>query len=179
MNIFITIEMNILLNANDVSLSQFYFLDKKTNMIMDGVFTKFMYSNHCMTMNGLFIDFPIKNVITNRIHSKNIIQLDTVNNKDLFQKLIELEKQILQYYVHYFCDLHTDMRFSNEKRHSIQNKTIIYTLKNQLQSGSIKYYKEYDSYSKPGLYYIKISGIWENHSEIGITFKLIEYQKQI
>ena len=177
MNIFITIEMNILLHANDVALSQFYFLDKKTNMIMDGVFTKIVYSNNCMTMNGLYIDFPIKNVMTNRIHSKNIIQLDMVNNKELFQKLIELEKQILQYYVQYFSD--TDTRFSNEKRHSIQNKTIMYTLKSQIQNGSIKYYKEYDSYSKPGLYYIKISGIWENQSEIGITFKLIEYQKQI
>jgi hypothetical protein len=177
MNIFITIEMNILLHANDVALSQFYFLDKKTNMIMDGVFTKIVYSNHCMTMNGLYIDFPIKNVMTNRIHSKNIIQLDIVNNKELFQKLIELERQVLQYYVQYFSD--TDTRFSNEKRHSIQNKTIMYTLKSQIQNGSIKYYKEYDSYAKPALYYIKISGIWENHSEIGITFKLIEYQKQI
>ena len=177
MNIFITIEMNILLHVNDVILPQIYFLDKKTNIIMDGVFTKIVFSNHCISMNGLFIDFPIKNVMTNRIHSKNIIQLDMVNNKDLFQKLIEIEKQVLYYYVQYFSDLTTDAQFSNEKRCSIQNKTIIYNLKNQLQSGSIKYYKEHDSYSKNGLYYIKISGIWENYSEIGITFKIIEYQK--
>jgi hypothetical protein len=180
MKIFIIIEMNIILHTNDVHLSQIYFLDKKNNMIMDGVFTKIVYSNRYMTMNGLYIDFPIKNVMTNKIHSKNIIQLDAIHNKDLFQKLIDIEKQILNYYVQYFSELHSGTRFSlHEKRHSIQNKTIVHTLKNQLQSGSIKYYKEYDSYSKNVSFYMKISGIWENQHEIGITFKLIEYQKQI
>ena len=168
--------MNILLYINDVHTSQIYFLDKKTNIIMDGVFTKILYSNHCMSMNGIYIDLPIKNIMTNKIHSKNILQLDTINNKDLFQKLIDIEKQLLNYYVQYFSPLQIDFQ-SNEKRHHIQNKTIIFNLKNQLQSGCIKYYKEHDCYSKTGSFYIKISGIWETYNEIGITFKLIEYQK--
>lgn len=176
MNIFITIEMNILLHINDFDLSQIYFLDKKTNIIMDGVFTKMLYSNNCMTMNGLYIDFPIKNIITNKINAKNILQLDIINNKDLFQKLIDIEKHLLIYYINYFSPLQSEFQTS-EKRNQLQNKKIVYTLKNQLQSGSIKYYKEYDCYSKSGLLYIKISGIWENNNEIGITFKLIEYQK--
>jgi hypothetical protein len=178
MKIFITIEMNLLLYINNIDLSQIYFLDKKTNIIMDGVFTKIIYSNYCMYMNGLYIDFPVKNIMINRIHSKNIIQLDTVNNRDLFQKLIDIEKQLLMYYVQYFSPLQSEFHTS-EKRVNLQNKTIICSLKNQLQSGSIKYYKEYDCYSKTGLFYIKISGIWENQNEVGITFKLIEYQKQI
>jgi hypothetical protein len=177
MNIFITIEMNILLNINDFKLSNIYFLDKKINMIMDGVFTKIIYSNNCMSMNGIYIDFPIKNVMTNKIHSKHIIQLDVINNKDIFQKMIDIEKQILSYYVQYYSLLQCDPSISTEKRLSIQNKTIIYSLKNQIQNGSIKYYKEYDSYSKPLSFYIKFSGIWENQHEIGITFKIIEYQK--
>jgi len=176
MNIFITIEMNILLYINNFNLSQIYFLDKKTNIIMDGVFTKIIYSNNCMTMNGLYIDFPVKNIMTNKINSKNILQLDTIINKDLFQKLIDIEKQILMYYITYFSPLQSEFH-TNEKMNTLQNKTIVYNLKNQLQSRSIKYYKEYDCYSKSGLLYIKISGIWENQNEIGITFKLIEYQK--
>lgn len=168
--------MNILLHMNDVNLPQIYFLDKKTNIIMDGVFTKILYSNHCMSMNGIYIYLPIKNIMTNKIHSKNILQLDTINNKDIFQKLIDIEKQLLNYYVQYFSPLQMDFQ-SNEKRHNIQNKTIIFNLKNQLQSGCIKYYKEHDCYYKTGSFYIKISGIWETYNEIGITFKLIEYQK--
>ena len=127
-------------------------------------------------MNGLYIDFPVKNIMTNKINSKNILQLDTIINKDLFQKLIDIEKQILMYYITYFSPLQSEFH-TNEKMNTLQNKTIVYNLKNQLQSGSIKYYKEYDCYSKSGLLYIKISGIWENQNEIGITFKLIEYQK--
>ena len=170
--------MNLLLSINDISLSQIYLLEKKTNIIMDGVFTKILYSNHCMSMNGLYIDFPIKNIMTNKIQSKNIIQLDIINNKDIFQKLIDIEKQLLFYYVQYFQLLHSDFQ-STEKRCNIQNKNMVFTLKTQLQSGSIKYYKAYDSYSKPGSFFIKISGIWENQREIGITFKIIEYHKQI
>jgi hypothetical protein len=165
--------MNILLYSNDFDISNIYFLDKKTNMIMDGVFTKIIYSNNCISMNGLYIDVPIKNII-NKNNSKNIIQLDVISNKEIIQKMIDIEKQLLHYYLQYFS-------LSYEKRETtIQNKTIIYNLKNQIQNGSIKYYKEYEYYSqKPCSFYIKFSGIWENQSEIGITFKLIEYQKKI
>jgi len=174
--------MNILLHANDFNISNIYFLDKKTNMIMDGVFTKIIFSNNCLSMNGIYIDFYIKNVMTNRIQSKNIIQLDMINNKDIIQKICEIEKQLLDYYVQYFSSVSEkndrSFHYSNERRTNIQNKNITCTLKNQFQNGSIKYYKEYD-YLKSGLFYIKISGIWENQNEIGITFKLIEYQKKI
>ena len=165
--------MNILLYSNDFDISNIYFLDKKTNMIMDGVFTKIIYSNNCISMNGLYIDVPIKNII-NKNNSKNIIQFDAISNKEIIHKIIDIEKQLLHYYVQYFS-------LSHEKRETnMQNKTIIYNLKNQIQNGSIKYYKEYDCYSqKPCSFYIKFSGIWENQSEIGITFKLIEYQKKI
>jgi hypothetical protein len=165
--------MNILLYSNDFDISNIYFLDKKKNMIMDGVFTKIIYSNNCISMNGLYIDVPIKNII-NKNNSKNIIQFDAISNKEIIQKMVDIEKQLLNYYVQYFS-------LSYEKRETnIQNKTIIYNLKNQIQNGSIKYYKEYEYYSqKPCLFYIKFSGIWENQTEIGITFKLIEYQKKI
>ena len=169
--------MNLLLYINNINLSQIYFLDKKKNIIMDGVFTKIVYSNNCMSMNGIYIDFPIKNIMTNRIHSKNILQLDTISNKDLFQKLFDIEKQLLSYYIQYFSPSHSDFQTSEKYNHT-QNKNIVYTLKNQLQTGFIKYYKEYECSSKPYSLYIKISGIWENQNDIGITFKIIEYQKQ-
>jgi hypothetical protein len=54
----------------------------------------------------------------------------------------------------------------------ITNKTPNYSLKQQIQNGSIKYYK--DHMTKGNLYYIKLSGIWETHNEIGITYKMIE-----
>lgn len=163
--------MNMLLYSNDFNILNVFFSDKKTNMIMDGVFTKIIYSNNCISMNGVYIDFPIKNIMS-KTNSKNIIQLDIINNKDIIQQLVDIEKQLLHYYVQYFS-------LSSEKHPNIQNKTITYTLNNQFKNGAIKYYKEYDYSQKPSSYFIKFSGIWENQNEIGITFKIIEYQIKI
>ena len=52
--------MNISIDLPKVTLPNVYFLDKKTNIIMDGNFTKILYSNDCFTMNGLYILFPIE-----------------------------------------------------------------------------------------------------------------------
>jgi len=183
--------MNILLQPNDIKLSNIYFSDKKTNIIIDGIFTKIVFSNNCMSMNGIYIDFPLKNIMTNKIQSKNIIQLDIINNKEVIQKIIDIEKQLLFYYYEYYLhdctmtmksqSLYTEMSTNNIEKY--KGKNMIFNLRNQLQSGYIKYYKDYNEshfiQKKAESFYIKISGIWENQTEIGITFKLIEYQKKV
>ena len=167
--------MNILLHTGDFTqltnantgynLANIHFLDKKTNIIMDGVFSKIIFSDSHIIMNGLFFDFPIKHIMTNRVYSRDILQLDVISNKDILQKIIDIERQLLHYYSQYF---------------NVQNKIITCNLKNQIQNGYVKYYKSYDSTSETkNQFYIKISGIWENSKEIGITFKIIEYQKKI
>ena len=169
--------MNLLLNLTDVSLDKIYFSDKKTNMIMDGFFTKLMFSNDYVTMHGLYIDMPIKNPMVNKIYSRNVLQLDIYNNKDIIQKFIDIEHQLLQYYSMFYQlsinESDTCMSIRDRKNKS---KSFSYNLKSQLQNGSIKYYKDMnDSQSaKTSFFYIKISGIWENQDEIGITFKLLK-----
>ena len=63
-------------------------------------------------------------------------------------------------------------------------KKIVFMLKEQLQEGNIKLYKEhfYNFIKFPckHKYYIpnvilKISGIWETDDNIGLTYKFIEY----
>jgi len=144
--------MLILLQPTDFFVKNIYFLEKKINMIMDGYFTKIVFTNSFMTMNGLFFQLPIKKL--NYSKSPYFLQFDTVCHKDLITQMSIIEKQLIQYYMLFY---------------KIQ-KTPVYTLKNQLQNGSIKYYKN----SVGGPLYIKISGIWENPSELGITFKIIE-----
>jgi hypothetical protein len=156
--------MNILLQTKDFDLANIHFSDKKTNTIIDGVFTKILFSNSNITMNGLFFDFVIKHIMTNRVYAKDILQLDIITNKDIVQKCIDIEKQLLHYYQQYF---------------NIQNKTMLFNLKNQFLNSSVKYYKSYDySPMSKQQFFIKISGIWENNNEFGITFKIIEYYKK-
>jgi len=144
--------MLLLLQQTDFFIKNVYFLEKKLNMIMDGYFTKIVLTNSFMTMNGLFFQLPIKKL--NYSKSPYFLQFDPVCHKDLITQMSIIEKQLIQYYMSFY---------------KVQ-KTPVYTLKNQLQNGSIKYYKN----SVGGLLYIKISGIWENPSEVGITFKIIE-----
>lgn len=152
--------MNLILQTKDFDLTNIFFSDKKTNMIMDGVFTKIIFSSKSIIMHGLYFDFPIKNALINKLQNKNILQLNIVNNREFLKKFIDIEEKILNYYNHYYnC-----------------KKNIIYNLKNQINLGSLKYYSSPNNniYSNHSLY-IKISGIWENNYEIGITFKIIEY----
>lgn len=142
--------MLILLQPTDFFVKNIYFLEKKMNMIMDGYFTKILFTNSFMTMNGLFFQLPIKKLPV--FKSQYFFQFDPLCHKELISQMSIIEKQLIQYYMSFY---------------KIQ-KIPVYTLKNQLQNGYVKYYKN------GGLLYIKISGIWENQSEVGITFKVIE-----
>jgi hypothetical protein len=155
------LQMNLLLNTHDFHLEKIFFLDKKQNIIMDGFFTKIIFSNDFVTMNGLYFDFPVKITGTNKINSNLNILHFHCENKDFLQNLYLIEKRLLEYYMHFY-GIH---------------KSPSYNLKTQLQCGSVKFYKEEVSTenSRPPLFYIKISGIWENHYDVGITYKIIEY----
>jgi hypothetical protein len=53
--------MNILvLPTNEIIPEYIYFLDSKNNILMDGFFTKLIYTDEWFTMNGLYINLPIE-----------------------------------------------------------------------------------------------------------------------
>jgi len=78
--------MNILLNLNDINYDYiFYSEPTKNSIIENGMFTRIIYSNTIMSLNGFFITFS---------------SLDTLNREKMSQKkiielLIELEKILL------------------------------------------------------------------------------------
>ena len=155
--------MFLLLQPNDFHIKNVYCLEKKQNKIMDGFFTKIIFTNSFMTMNGIFFKLVIqKSPLIQK--TSYFLQFDPNCHKDIINRLSVIEKQLLLYYTTF---------------HNIQ-KTPVYNLKNQLQNGSVKYYRPFykeDAYkiqSRGDSYYIKISGIWENQFEIGITFKILE-----
>ena len=91
--------MNISIDLQKVSLSNLFFLDKKSNIIMDGNFTKILYSNELFTMNGLYILFPIDITSMERNMNKNIIKLNPYDpkNSGIIQEFAKLEQRILEY----------------------------------------------------------------------------------
>jgi hypothetical protein len=167
-------KMNVVLLTNQIQTDNIHFLDVKKNIIIDGSFTKIIYCDPFFTMNGVFLYFPIIFHSYDKIN-KNFIVFNISNNLALIKQVNELENQILTYY----------------KSELNCNKKCNFCLMNQLITGKIKLYKE-NNFSSSSYYtqnhnnhhnnnhnisntkiVLKISGIWENDCELGITFKFM------
>jgi hypothetical protein len=147
--------MNIVFeNIKDVNVENVVFLEKKKNIIMDGNFTKIIYTDTCVTINGLYINFPIQYT---SYYSNSIYILNTLNNLKIIKTLVEIEYNLLKYYKQFYNVY----------------KNVIYNINNQLVNGKIKLYREEIPSHKTKII-LKISGIWENVNEIGITYKFLE-----
>lgn len=154
------------------------FLDTKKNNIMDGKFTKLLYSNEYALFNGLYILCPIIRNVSNTSYKNNFTFHPHIsNNLMIIQQLSHIEKKLITFY----------------KQYNTCNKKHVYSLQNQLYSGTIKVYQDIvknNSLTKyeanmdmhnlneclflQSFYVIKISGIWETSDTIGITYKFLE-----
>ena len=153
------------------NLEFIYCLDTKRNMIMEGNFTKIIYSDDCFTSNGLYLSFPVqlqkdlyKSIDNERPYL--IYQPYCNANHQLLQYIAVIESQMIEYY----------------KKYSHSNKCAFYGLRNQIYGGNVKYYRENtDTSSSPLIlnyaaptYIIKIAGFWETSDQIGITYKFLQ-----
>lgn len=148
--------MNILLDIDEFKIENVFVLESKENIVINGIFIKILYSSDCFTMNGIFLHFPLINYDLRNFNGKNIVYFDVDKNTDIITKFSKIEYDIIDFYL---------------KTKDI-NKKIIYTFENQLKNGMMKFYTSY--FTKKN-FYVKISGIWETTTDIGITYKLIYY----
>jgi hypothetical protein len=150
--------MNIIYDLNKYKNNQLFFLDTKKNMVMDGNFTKLLYSDRIITVIGLFFRVNFANTVIHTINNKHILKFDNCSaNQKTIAMLSTIEKDILNYYTVLFqC---------NKKKSTL--------LGDYLSNGSIKVYLK-NRVKNDTNYIIKISGVWENENEIGITYKLLE-----
>jgi hypothetical protein len=157
--------MNIYLNINDVNDSSrnidvcdnIRYLYPKKNTIMEGEFTKILYSKDYVTLNGLYLYLPMSLEKNNNYENHVRYILNTSNNTILLQDLKNLETNIL----------------NNFKIYSKKNKSLELVLAKQLNTGCIRVYNDHKN-KKKNRYVIKISGIWETDQKIGLTFKILE-----
>lgn len=149
--------MNIVLEKSQFDIMNVHFMEKKKNIIIEGFFTKIIYFDQYVTLNAIYIHFPIQ--FNDKI-SNNYIFFNPLHNQLLIRKISQIEQDI----THYF-----------KEEYNI-TKPIVMGLNNQLQSGKIKIFKEYNSEHNlsNSRFVLKISGIWENHKEIGIAYKFLE-----
>lgn len=151
---------------SEFEIDHIHYTKSKKNIIMNGLFTKILYSDSSIVLNGLFLDFPVK---VKYVHNKSYYVLDekSKSNQDMIQKLLHIENDILLYY--------------KKIMHKTQFKSV-FLLKNQMDKGIFKFmpYDE-NAASHPVVSYfpaqlsfiLKISGIWQNESNMGLNYKVV------
>ena len=150
--------MNIVLQKNQFNIENINLLKQKTNNVIAGYFTKFIYSNHLFTMNGLYLNFQIHNMVSNTVNKCLNISYQPYETDNISQLhyFTNVEEQILEYYN---C-------VNNIRKHPVP------ILSKKIFSGNIK--KNLENNIHPNnIITIKISGIWETDTEIGLAIKLV------
>jgi len=152
--------MNFVLNPTKFSLYDIVICDKKRNIVIDGTFSKIIYSNEFIVMNAIYINIPLISLTLIKYEDGFYLQYNPTNptNARIIQDFIKIEYQILDYYT---------------KCNNIHSN-IITSLTKRLQSGKFKMsnISDNDTNQQFGVM-VKISGIWETPNEIGLASKFI------
>ena len=131
------------------------FSEKTKNTILaNGDFYRIYYSDKNMSLNGIFINFKLKRVLIEPYFNKVKCTFDYNSNTVVINYLKNIEKKILG-------------SLNNNNKN-------VYRIEEQLSNNFIKIFSELDQYKKKFDevdILLKISGIWHNKDEYGITFR--------
>ena len=180
--------MQLAVPLDKFDVNNVFFSEKKRNVVIDGDFIKIIYSDANIEMSELYIlcSFSLERALSEdsgvedgfvmmkrpggtRKHGKYSFEFDTTcyNNAELITRLCAVETCMLNKYI-------------NEKG---LTKTPVHSLRAQLSNGVIRggnvsdlneTKSHYGSDKKT--YIIKISGIWETDTAVGITLKFLSYK---
>lgn len=151
--------MNIVLTENQFNINNIYFGEPIQNTVMENSkFIKILYSTEDIILNGIQYLLTFKN-ITKELYFKKIkISYDVNTHSTMIEKMDFIEKSILEKHV---C-----------------NKSPKRILASLFKEGFIKLFpnSEDDVTSNSNNiihhFILKISGVWENADEYGITYKI-------
>lgn len=153
--------MNLVEDINNYNIDHVYFADSVENTIMNNsVFIRLIYSTEYFIMNGLYMDFDLKNVAFEKLYNRYKCTFNYENNKDVCEKLIKYENEILE-------------------KIKIKNKMKDLSISKSLRSENIKVYYDDNidlTNTESIKFIIKISGIWETAKSYGITFKIVSHR---
>jgi len=127
----------------------------KNNVMENGDFFRLYYSDSLCNSNGLYIYFTLKEVTIEKYFNKIKCSFSEKDNIQVIKQLKDIEKKI-SYMLKFI------------------NKTCIYRIEEQLTNKYIKIYTDksvnFGRNNHINLI-LKISGIWNNYTSCGITFR--------
>ena len=125
----------------------------KNNIMNDGIFIRTLYSTSTMTLNGVYLLVNLYDITTEIYYNKYKCIFNVLNNKTAVDYLKIIEEEILKKY--------------------ITNKIPLYKINDQMKCGYIKIFTDVGNVSHCS-FVIKISGIWENNRNYGLTYKFVK-----
>jgi len=148
--------MNLVTEFNQYNARYVFFSEPiKNTVIQNSSFIRISYSNSDVTLNGIYILLHIYNTHTDTYYNKYKCSFNKTDNSAIINKLQKFELDILNKY-------------------NINNKIQQTSLFNQINQGSMKIFAESNDIFQTNMKFIlKVSGIWENNNEYGITYKFI------
>ena len=150
--------MLLLIDKDQYDSKSIYFGEKSTNnIISNSFFYNISYTTSLFTIQQLHISFQLKNLSFEPYYNKyKLTQRNLNSNHETLKKLIYIEETILKL-------------FKSNKIHNLK-------LKDQIHNNTLKCVSNISMNRNVHEIYnlmIKISGIWENPTEIGLIYKLI------
>lgn len=149
--------MNVVIKENQFNISNVYYTEPIQNIVMDNSkFIKLIYSNENVMISGLCLLLHLKNTIKEVYFKKIKFTYDINTNKEILSKIYDIESIILH-------------KFGNQKK----QRNILYET---LSSGIIKLFPNNEpnaNHNNTNSFILKISGIWENETEYGLTYKIL------
>ena len=124
----------------------------KNNIISDGNFFRIIYSTHDVTLNGIYLLIELKNVMCEKHYNKYKYSFNVNTHNDVINNIKKIEESLLN-----------KIKF---------NKNPCFKIYEQFTTGNIKLFTESPS-NKNMRVVLKMSGIWENETNYGLTYKFI------
>ena len=140
--------MLVVLPIHDYKQEHITFLTPVKNNIIDGYFTRILYTDPIVTIRGIYIHFPLKGYVIESMSHKQIYTFDLQLNHPMIENMMKIEKNILE-------------KFSSTKEPK-------YVITEQLQQKYLKI-----NHLDNTTLVLKISGIWETSTTCGIAYKFV------
>ena len=150
--------MNVVTTIDNYHINNVFFSDPiKNTVINDSDFVRIIYSNDEVVLNGIYLYVYLANITLESYYNKYKCIFCKKQNAHIINQLEKIEKMILEKYKN-------------------SNKKPEYSIYNQIMNGYIKIFtsnpNRYKSNNSIQLI-LKISGLWENDTTYGVTFKFI------
>ncbi len=143
--------MLLAISLSDFQKDKIIFCDPIKNTVIDNSkFIRLIYSPEYYTLNGLFMAIPFVDYRLENNFNRYKCYLNSEKNAEIIKNIITIEQQILDKYN--------------------LSKIKVYKLRENIKNGIIKVFNENNSFKN---FILKISGLWENNSEYGLTYKFI------